>query len=289
MPTSMPPEVPTIPLGPTDEQVPVIGQGTWKMEQDDPDACIQALRRGVELGADLVDTAEMYGSGKVEELVGRAIDGLRDEVFLVSKVLPSNASRQGTLEACRRSLERLGTDHLDLYLLHWPSQHPIEETMAAFRELVEEGLTRYVGVSNLSLAAVDEAQAALGEDVQLVTDQVLYWLGARNVENELLPGLSERDRTLMAYSPFGSGRLPGPGSQRGQALEAVAGRRGVTPHQVALAWVIRHEHVIAIPKASKARHVEQNVGALDVELSEADLAELDEAFDRGPGTRLQML
>lgn len=285
----MPPEIPTIPLGPTDEEVPVIGQGTWKMQNDDAEACIRALRRGIELGADLIDTAEMYGSGQVETLVGRALDGLRDDVFLVSKVLPSNASREGTVAACRASLERLGTDHLDLYLLHWPSQHPIEGTMAAFRELVEEGLTRYVGVSNLSLAAVDEAQAALGDDIPLVTDQVLYWLGARNVENELLPGLAKRDRTLMAYSPFGSGRLPGPGSKGGQVLQAVADRHGATRHQVALAWVLRHDNVVAIPKASQAQHVEENLGAAEVELTDEDLSKLDAGFERGPGTRLEML
>ncbi|MDX1612366.1 MAG: aldo/keto reductase [Candidatus Thermoplasmatota archaeon] len=281
--------LPTLTLGPDGEEIPRLGLGTWQMEHDDPQACIRALRRGVDLGARLVDTAELYGRGEVERLVGEALDGLRAEVFLVTKVLPSNASREGTVQAMEASLERLATDHVDLYLLHWTSRHPIEETMAAFRELVEEGLTRYVGVSNLSLQAFHEAQAALGEDIPLVTDQVLYWLGARNVENDLLPGLAEAGRTLMAYSPFGSGALPGPGTPGGDALNEVAQRHEASPHQVALAWVLRHEHVFAIPKTSSVAHLEENLRAAELTLTDEDLSRLDKGFPRGTGSRIQTL
>lgn len=265
-----------IPLGPTGERVPALGQGTWNMERDDRASCIEALRRGVELGLTLVDTAELYGHGKVEDLVGEALDGLWEDVFLVTKVLPSNASRRGTRKALERSLDHLGRDHVDLYLLHWESSYPIEDTMAAFQELVDEGLTRYVGVSNLDLAAFDEAQEAAG-DLPLVTDQVLYWLGARGPENGLLQGLAERQAMVMAYSPFGSGRLPDSGA-KGDALAEVATRHEASPHQVALAWVLCHDHVMTIPKASSPAHVEDNVGALALKLDQDDLQRLDEAF-----------
>lgn len=274
---------------PGGEEIARLGIGTWQMEEDPREACIEAIRGSIDLGANLVDTAEMYGSGAVEELVGEAIEGLREEVFLVTKVLPRNASRQGTVEACRASLERLGTDHVDLYLLHWSSRYPIEETMAAFQELVDEGLTRYVGVSNLSLAEFDAAQAALGDELSLVTDQVLYWLGARNPEVELMPGLAERGVPLMAYSPLGQGELPDPKQPAGKVLADVAENYDATPHQVALAWVLRDEDVFTIPKASQLAHVEQNVQALEITLSGLDLARLDEAFKPPERAELQFL
>lgn len=285
----MPPTVPRIELADTGETIPTIGQGTWKMERDDRRSCVETLRRGVELGADMIDTAEMYGSGTVEEIVGEAIDGLRDEVFLVSKVLPRNASRQGTIEACRGSLGRLGTDHLDLYLLHWSSSYPIEETMAAFRELVEEGMTRYVGVSNLSLGEFLQADEVLGEGIDLVTDQVLYWLGARNAENELLPGLAERGVPLMAYSPLGQSGIPNPGSSEHEALARVADRHDATVPQIMIAWVLRHDDVFAIPKTSQVDHLEENLGAADVDLTERDLEEIDKVYPNRGGTRVQTL
>lgn len=278
----------TVTLGPDGPAVPALGIGTWNMERDDRKSAVQAIRRSIELGATVIDTAEMYGSGRVEEIVGEAIDGLREEVFLVTKVLPSNASRKGTRRALEASLERLGADHVDLYLLHWPSAFPIGDTMAAFRELVDEGLTRHVGVSNFALGEFDEAQQAIGER-PLVTDQVLYWLGARGPEGELLPGLAERGVPLMAYSPFGSGRLPTADRGGGQALTAVAERHGVSPHQVALAWVMRHEHVLAIPKASSAAHVEDNVASLKLTLEDDDLVTLDEAFPAPDQPRLEFL
>lgn len=286
---AMAPKIPRIDLAGTGETVPAIGQGTWKMERDDRDACIQTLRRGVELGAELIDTAEMYGSGTVETIVGDAIDGLRDEVFLVTKVLPRNASREGTIEACEASLERLGTDHVDLYLLHWSSSHPIEDTMAAFRELLDEGLTRYVGVSNLSLGQFQAADEALGPEHELVTDQVLYWLGARNAENELLPGLAEDGIPLMAYSPLGQGGIPSPGSREHDVLATIAKRHEATVPQVMLAWVLRHETCFAIPKTASVAHLEENLGAVEVELTSEDLDALDEVYPNTGGRRIQTL
>lgn len=281
--------MPRIPLADANETVPVIGQGTWRMERDDEDAAIRTLRRGVELGTDLIDTAEMYGSGRVEAIVGEALDGLREEVFLVSKVLPQNASRQGTVDACQASLDRLGTDHLDLYLLHWSSSHPIEETMAAFRELLEEGLTRFVGVSNLSLQQYREADAALGPEHDLVTNQVLYWLGARNAENELLPGLQEEGRPLMAYSPLGQSGIPQEGTKKHEALARIAKRHDATIPQVMIAWVIRHEGVFTIPKTSQVQHLEENVQAARLALTKDDVSALDEVYPNGGQTRIQTL
>lgn len=282
-------DVPRVELPGTDASVPRIGQGTWKMEADDREACIETLRRGVELGADLIDTAEMYGSGRVEEIVGDAIDGLRDEVFLVTKVLPRNASREGTIDACKASLDRLGTDHVDLYLLHWASSYPIEETMAAFRKLLAEGLTDHVGVSNLSLSAFQEANQALGPEHELVTDQVLYWLGARNPENELLPGLATEKVPMMAYSPLGQGGIPSKGSPEHDALGRIADRHEASIPQIMLAWVLRHEHTFTIPKTSNPAHLEENLGALNLVLKEADLAEMDNAYPNQGGSRLQTL
>jgi diketogulonate reductase-like aldo/keto reductase len=271
--------LPSLKLGPTGERIPLLGQGTWNMERDARGECIAALQRGIDLGLTLIDTAELYGHGKVEELVGAAIEGRRDDVFLVSKVLPTNASRDGTVKAMQRTLKRLGTDHVDLYLLHWPGDWPIEDTMAAFRQLVDEGLTRYVGVSNFELDEFDEAQKAAG-DLPLVTDQVYYWLGARSIENAILPGMVKRGVTVMAYSPYGSGRLPPLATARGKVLAEIAARHDATPHLVALAWVLHHEGVMTIPKASQVAHVEENVKALEIKLGRADMAALDESFPR---------
>ncbi len=281
-------DVPRVPLADTGETVPRIGLGTWKMEQDEKASCVRTLRRGVELGADLIDTAELYGSGRVEDIVGEALDGIRDEVFLVSKVLPRNAGRSDAIEACQASLDRLGTDHVDLYLLHWPSSTPLEETMGAFRELLDEGLTRYVGVSNFSLDQFRQADKALGDEHDLVTNQVLYWLGARNAENELLPGLKEEDRPLMAYSPFGN-HMPRPGTEEHDAIRHVAKRHDATVPQTMLAWVTRHEHVFTIPKTSDPDHLEENLQAVNVTLDPEDVDLLDEAFPNQGETRVQTL
>jgi diketogulonate reductase-like aldo/keto reductase len=254
--------------------VPVLGQGTWNMG-DDPgrrEQEIAALRLGLDLGMTLIDTAEMYGDGAAEKLVAEAIAGRRDGVYLVSKVLPSNASRRGTITACERSLRRLRTDRLDLYLLHWRGGSPLAETLAAFAELVRAGKIRSWGVSNFDVNDMEELVRLSGGDA-VATNQVLYNLTRRGIEYDLLPWSRARRLPIMAYSPIEQGRLPTPA-----ALATVAARHGATPVQIALAWVVRGEGVFAIPKASSTEHVRENRAALDLQLTEEDLAELDAAF-----------
>lgn len=256
---------------PSGVSVPALGQGTWRMG-DDPSRRAEelaSLRKGLDLGMTLIDTAEMYGSGASEELVGEAMRGRRDEVFLVSKVLPSNADARGTVDACHASLRRLGTDRIDLYLLHWRGGVPLAETVEALEGLVSRGSIGAWGVSNLDVDDLSE----LPEGALPQTDQVLYNLTRRGPEYDLFPWCRERAVPLMAYSPLEQGRLLGR-----RALESVASAHGCTPMQVALAWVLRHDDVIAIPKASTTAHVEENHAALDVSLTEADLKTLDAAF-----------
>jgi diketogulonate reductase-like aldo/keto reductase len=260
--------------------VPVLGQGTWHMGEDPSrrEDEIAALRVGLELGMRLIDSAEMYGDGASEELVGEAITAHRGEVFLVSKVLPSHASRHGTIAACERSLARLRTDYLDLYLLHWRGNIPFAETIAGFEALVTAGKIRSWGVSNLDVSDMEELLAVDGsESVQ--TDQVLYNLTRRGIEWDLMPFLRERRIPIMAYSPIEQGRL-----LAHPVVAAIADRHRVTPAQIALAWVIQHPFVNAIPKASSPRHTRENYGALAVRLTKQDLAALDQAFPppRGP-------
>ena len=261
--------------------LPAIGIGTWYLG-DDPAARqeeIRAVRAGLDAGLRVVDTAEMYGDGRSERLVGEAIAGRRDEVFLVSKVLPSNASARGTAEALERSLERLGTDPLDLYLLHWRGGVPLGESVEALHALKRSGAIRAWGVSNLDpgdLADLDREAGPLA--AELATDQVLYNPTRRGPELDLFPELERRGVPAMAYSPVEQGRLIGE-----ESLERVARRLGATPVQVALAWAIRNGSVLAIPKASTVEHAVQNAAALDLELGEEDLAELDAAFPRPGG------
>lgn len=268
-------------LGPTGMRVPVIGLGTWNMERDDRAQVIRALRRGVELGATHVDTAELYGRGTVEETVGEALVGLRDSVTLVSKVLPSNASRHGVVEACERSLLRLKTDHLDGYLLHWPGSHPLTETVLGFESLVESGKIRWWGVSNFDEQELADVVRIAGPG-RVACDQVLYHLQERAVEHELVPACRDNDVALVAYSPLGSGRFPTPSSEGGKVLAAIADRLGATPRQVGLAFLIRGPGQFAIPKAAKVAHVEELVAAGDLVLDEIEIAELDRAFPRAP-------
>ena len=271
----------TTPL-PSGEAVPVLGQGTWYMGDDRRRRGeeVAALRLGLDLGLTRIDTAEMYGGGRSEELVGEAIAGRRDGVFLVSKVLPSNATRRGTVAACERSLRRLGTDRLDLYLLHWRGGVPLAETLAGFEELMRAGKIRHFGVSNLDAADMEE-QWSLQGGGSAATDQVLYNPTRRGIEWDLLPRCRERGVPIMAYSPIEQGRLLGH-----PALRAVAARHGATPAQAALAWVLRHgDGVIAIPKAGRPEHVRENRAALDLRLTERDLAELDRAFPPPTGPR----
>jgi len=267
------------PFGPTGADVPVIGQGTWQMEADDRRTAIAALRRGLDLGLTHVDTAEMYGAGGVEELVGAAIAGRRDDVYLVSKVLPRNASRAGTIAACEASLRRLKTDRLDCYLLHWPGAHPLADTIAAFEQLVADGKIRCWGVSNFDVAELAAALRIAGAG-RIACNQVLYHLEERAIEHEVLPWCERHGVALVGYSPFGSGRFPAAASAGGRVLRAIAKARGATPRQVALAFLVRRPSLFTIPKAARLEHVIDNAGAGALALSEHELARIDAAFPR---------
>ncbi len=270
----------TRPFGPGGVRVPVLGQGSWNLERESRSDAVAALRRGLDAGMTHIDTAEMYGSGRVEELVGEAIAGRRDQVFLVSKVLPENASRRGTAVACERSLKRLGTDRLDGYLLHWPGSHPLEETIAAFEELAAEGKIRCWGLSNFDAEELAAAQSIAGPG-RIACNQVLYHLGERGIEHAALPWCAERGIAVVAYSPFGSGDFPSARSPGGRLLAAIGAERGATPRQLALAFLLRHAPVLAIPKASDPSHVAENAGAARLELGDDEIRRIDAAFPRG--------
>jgi diketogulonate reductase-like aldo/keto reductase len=270
-------------------QICVIGQGTWLLEQSEPAAAIAALRRGLDLGMRHIDTAEMYGSGDAEQLVGQAIAGRRDEVFLVSKVLPSNASRKGAIAACEASLARLKTDRLDAYLLHWRGGHPLAETIAGFEQLERDGMIRSWGVSNFDVSDLEETQS-LARKGRPMCNQVLYHLRERAIEHTVLPWCEAHGVTVVAYSPFGhQGGFPGPQTAGGRVLEEIAAAHGATARQVALRFLVRQPHVFAIPKASTVEHVADNAGAGDLRLSEADIAMIDAAFPAAKRRSLPML
>ena len=269
-------------FGPTGVDVPNVGLGTWQMENDDATSAVRALRRGLDLGMTHVDTAELYGSGRAEELVREAIAGRRDEVFLVSKVLPTNASRRGTLKACEASLKRLGTDRLDCYLLHWSGSHPLADTLAAFEDLVQQGKIRSFGVSNFDAAELEQALALAGPG-RIACNQVLYHLGERTIEHEVVPFCEKHGIAVVGYTPFGRGAFP-PASGRAE-LSALAENKGVTPHALALAFLTRRPSLFAIPKSSDARHVEENAGGLSLSLSSAEIAAIDSAFPVGKRRR----
>ena len=256
--------------------VPIIGQGTWTMERDRRQS-IAALRRGLDLGMTHIDTAEMYGGGAVEQVVGDAIVGRRDEVFLVSKVLPSNATYRGTVEACDRSLRRLRTDWLDVYLLHSPSYHPFEETVKGFRRLMDEGKIRAFGVSNFDGELLDEA-TALGRPEGIACDQVLYHLKDRWIEHSLIYYCSTLDIAVVGYSPFGQGNFP----EGHPVLQKIATAHGATPRQVALRFLLRKPGTFTIPKSSTVAHVEENAGAANVKLEPEEIDRIDAAFPLGP-------
>jgi diketogulonate reductase-like aldo/keto reductase len=272
------------PFGPTRREVAVIGQGTWYPDGDDRAAAIAALRRGIDLGMTHIDTAEMYGSGDVEELVGEAIAGRRDEVFLVSKVLPHNASRTGTLRACEESLARLGTDRLDCYLLHWPGPHPLAETFAAFEQLHAEGKVLSWGVSNFDVDDLEEAWKLAGPG-RLACNQVLYYLQERAVEHAVIPWCQEHGVAVVAYSPFGRGRFPGPRSAGGRVLQEIAAAHRATARQVALRFLLRWPSLFAIPMSTSLEHVADNAATGDLRLTEEEIARIDRAFPRGPRPR----
>ncbi len=259
---------------PSSETVPVLGQGTWYMGEQARHAAGEAaaLRIGLDLGMTLIDSAEMYGNGGAEEVVADAIAGRRDEVFLVSKVLPENASRKGTVAACERSLKRLGADRIDLYLLHWRGSPPLADTLAAFDALIRDGKIRHWGVSNFDTDDMEELFALPGGD-QCACNQVLYNLTRRGIEFDLMPFCRERGIPVMAYSPIEQGRM-----LNHAALKAVGARHDATPAQVALAWLLRQDGVIAIPKAASEKHIRENRAAIDLLLDADDLAALDKAF-----------
>jgi len=271
---------------PTGERVPALGLGTWNVGDARASRAeeIATLQLGLDLGATLIDTAEMYGDGRAEELIAEAIAGRRDEAFLVSKVYPHNATRQGVVAACERSLRRLQTDRIDLYLLHWRGNVPLAETMAAFAALQQAGKVRHYGVSNLDRADLEELWQVPGGPA-IATDQVLYNLTRRGVEWDLLPWLRARRVPLMAYSPVEQGRL-----LRDARLADFARRHGLTPAQTALAWLLRHDDVIVIPKTGRRDALRENLAALDRPLNAAQLAELDALFPAPTGpAALEML
>ena len=271
---------------PNGEKVPAFGQGTWHMGEDRRRAVEEtaALRLGIELGLTLIDTAEMYGSGGAEEVVAEASSGLREKLFIVSKVLPYNASLKGTIDACERSLKRLNTDRIDLYLLHWRGSAPLAETLAGFERLQRDGKIRHHGVSNFDTDDMQEWVGLAGGKT-VAANQILYNLTRRGPEWELIPWCRQRQIAIMAYTPIEQGRM-----LRHKTLAEVAARHGATPAQVALAWLLRQDGMIVIPKASKQEHVRENRAALDVKLTAEDLAALDRAFPAPKGrTSLGML
>jgi len=274
------------PFGPTGREASVIGQGTWNIASAERDTAIAALRRGLDLGMTHVDTAEMYG--EAEEIVGAAIAGRRDEVFLVSKVLPQNASRRGTIVACNRSLTLLGTDRLDCYLLHWPGAHRLEDTFAAFEELHRDGKIVAWGVSNFDVRELESALKVAGPR-RIACNQVLYHLQERAIEHAVLPWCEAHDVAVVAYSPFGHSHFPDGRTPGGRVLRKIADAHGATPRQVALRFLVRRPSVFAIPKAARPEHAAENAGAGDLHLSEAELARIDAAFPRGPRRELPVL
>lgn len=273
----------TLPGG---ERIPALGMGAWNIGDSARTRAeeIATLQLGLDLGLRLIDTAEMYGEGASEALIGEAIAGRRDQVFLVSKVYPHNASRTGTVAACERSLRRLGTDHIDLYLLHWRGDVPLAETVAALMALRQAGKIRHFGVSNLDLADMRELWEVPGGN-EIAVNQLLYNLSRRGLEYDLLPWMREHGIPMMAYSPIEQARL-----LRNPGLQAFAGRHGMTPAQAALAWVLHGGDVIAIPKTGRRERLRENIGALGLTLTAAQLAELDTIFPPPRGPRpLEML
>ncbi|WP_234367895.1 aldo/keto reductase [Parabacteroides pacaensis] len=258
------------------QQVLTLGQGTWNMGDSDITRMeeLRTLRIGIDLGLNVIDTAEMYGNGRSELLVGEAIEGRRDKVFLVSKVLPSNASRHGTKEACEKSLKRLNTDYLDLYLLHWQGRHPFEETVQAMLELQAEGKIKQWGVSNMDVEEMDKFYAIPGGET-CAANEVLYNLTRRGIEYDLIPWCRKHKIPVIAYSPVEQGRI-----LEHRLLTEIAEQHHATPAQIALAWVIRNPGIIAIPKAASVKHVQENFKSLFIRLSEDDLKQLDRVFPK---------
>ncbi len=268
------------PFGPAGVAVPVIGQGTWDVPESGHRRAeaIRALRRGIELGMTHIDTAEMYGAGAVEEIVGEAVANVpRESLFITSKVLPENATYKGTIAACERTLRRLRTEYVDLYLLHWPGSHPIEETMRGLEELAAQGKARAIGVSNFDVEELCEAQAQL-RSAKIAANEVYYSPAERGPEARLIPYCREQRIAVIGYTPFGRGRVLRKGSRGMAVLQNVAEKHSKTPRQVVLNFLTRDPDVFAIPKASNVAHVEENAGAAGWTLDEEDLGQIDAEF-----------
>jgi diketogulonate reductase-like aldo/keto reductase len=266
-------------LGTTGQSLPIVGQGTWNLERVERQAAIAALRAGLDAGMTHIDTAEMYGDGRVEHLVGEALAGRREPCVVVSKVLPQHADLRGTLRACDRSLGRLGLDHLDGYLLHWAGEIPLAETVEAFERLREAGKIRWWGVSNFDETQMKELVALAGAGA-VACNQVLYHLRERSIEHAVLPYCHEQGIAVVGYSPFGSGHFPT--GRAAAILQEIAARRGATARQVALAFLVREPGTFTIPRTAQASHARDNAGAGDLELAADELAAIDGAFARGP-------
>jgi diketogulonate reductase-like aldo/keto reductase len=266
-------------FGNTGREVVVIGQGTWEIDQGERRTAVAVLRRGLELGMTHIDTAEMYGAAEL--VVAEAISGRRHEVFLVSKVLPENASSEGTTAACERSLKRLGTDRLDCYLLHWRGRYPLEETVAAFQQLQQQGKILAWGVSNFDVPDLEEVRRLAGGRGP-ACNQVLYHLEERAIEHSVIPWCEDHGVAVVAYSPFNQGKLPAVNSRGGRLLEEIGKSHGASPLQVLLAFLIRRSSLFTIPKASRVEHVEENAGAGNLRLTEAEAARIAAAFPLGP-------
>lgn len=264
-------------LGRTRETIPVIGMGTWEMgdvQNEGRVLEIQALRKGIELGMSMIDTAEMYGHGNAEKLVGQAVEGIRDDVFIATKVSPQHFGYDDVLKSCENSIRRLGVEHIDLYQLHWPSnQVPIEETMKAMEELVSRGKIRYIGVSNFSVAQTLKAREALPRS-EIASNQVRYSLTHRAIESDILPFCEREKLTVIAYSPLDTGKLPS-----AKISKALLAKYALTPAQLMLNWVTYRDSVVAIPKASKVEHVEKNAAAITTRISADDYESLSRVFD----------
>jgi diketogulonate reductase-like aldo/keto reductase len=270
------------PFGSSQRDVSVIGQGTWYIDRGDRKRAVAALQRGIDLGMTHIDTAEMYGDA--EPVIAEAIAGRRDDVFLVSKILPGNASRRGTVTACERSLKRLKTDRLDCYLLHWRGAYPLDETVAAFEQLVSAGKIACWGVSNFDTGDLDELLAVAGEG-KIACNQVLYHLNERAIEHAVIPWCERNGVAVVAYSPFGHNDFPELKSKPGKTLQSIADAHGASARQIALGFLTRRPAVFAIPKAASEEHAADNAAAGNLTLSENELATLDEAFPRGPKPR----
>lgn len=268
------------PFGLTKRKVSVVGEGTWYFERGKREAAISALQRGLDLGINHIDTAELYGSGEAERIVGQAVRGRRDKVFLVSKVMPQHASREGTLKACEGSLSRLGTDRLDCYLLHWRGTRPLEGTIEAFEELKREGKILSWGVSNFDIPELEQALGIAGKG-RIACNQVLYNLKERSIEHAVVPWCEKHGVAVTGYSPFGHGDFPTPRTKGGQILEEIAKAHDASTCQVALCFLTRHPSVFTIPKASSPEHSAENAGAMEIHLTKDEIDRIDEAFPLG--------